>query len=191
VTIFRLHSSKIVSLSKYSHPRRRYKSPPVLLGINIKPWFAGTANAFTVHEMLVFSSKASGIPFPSRSPPFRSKKSSAVESHHTALIRACTRRIPLLTSPNGAKLGIGVVTHPLKSATSYAGTRLKCCFATGEEAPRAALGEVHTLQAYNPCSSLVLLHRHVGWNLSKWRDAELLDILSRRWDVHILIPFRR
>jgi hypothetical protein len=27
--------------------------------------------------------------------------------------------------------------------------------------------------------------------LSKRRDAELLDILSRWWDVHILIPFRR
>ena len=26
---------------------------------------------------------------------------------------------------------------------------------------------------------------------SKRRDAELLDILSRRWDVHMLIPFRR
>jgi hypothetical protein len=27
--------------------------------------------------------------------------------------------------------------------------------------------------------------------VSKRRDVELLDILSRRWDVHILIPFRR
>jgi hypothetical protein len=30
-----------------------------------------------------------------------------------------------------------------------------------------------------------------GRIISKGRDAELLDILSRRWDVHILIPFRR
>jgi hypothetical protein len=27
--------------------------------------------------------------------------------------------------------------------------------------------------------------------VSRRRDAELLDILSRRWDIHILIPFRR
>jgi hypothetical protein len=27
--------------------------------------------------------------------------------------------------------------------------------------------------------------------LSNWEDAELLDILSRQGDVHILIPFRR
>jgi hypothetical protein len=41
---------------------------------------------------------------------------------------------------------------------------------------------------------LVKMRRSVqarGRILSKWRDAELLDILSRRWDVHILILFRR
>ena len=59
---------KNLSLSKYSNPRRRYKSPPVSVGININLWLADTANAFTVREMLVFTSKASGMLFPSRSP---------------------------------------------------------------------------------------------------------------------------
>ena len=39
-----------------------------------------TANTFTVHEALMFSLKALGIPFPNRSPPSRSKKSSTVGS---------------------------------------------------------------------------------------------------------------
>jgi hypothetical protein len=38
---------------------------------------------------------------------------------------------------------------------------------------------------------LILARNGHHQNLSKRRDTELLDILSRRWDVHILIPFRR
>jgi hypothetical protein len=45
--------------------------------------------------------------------------------------------------------------------------------------PHSPLWGCHTLSAGRP------------GHVSKWRDAELLDILSRQWDVHILIPFRR